>query len=263
MMNLFAALLLVQGVPTEADADAAIKAWKAACVGVDATGRITALEKVLETEHEKVINAVAEVFTSDIESVRVAAAVALAGVDHPASADVLVAALQLNLGRSAVVKAVTDSLGALGWQRACPALEALLDKVGHEDVRAVLPEVVSTLGQLGSVSSIGPLAGLLKKMQGPRRAPWPNEKHLIQEAEAALRAITGVPQRKAEDYEEWWRVNGPALKAQASRVFWVKKTQERADVIPSDKAPADALLVSLRITAPADSKAHSKKKKKK
>lgn len=262
-MNLLAALLMVQGAPTEADADAAIKALKAACTGADATGRIAAFEKALETEHEKVIKAVAEVFKSDIENVRVAAAVALAGVDHPASADALVAALQGNLGRSAVVKAVTEALGTLGWQRSCPALEALVDKVGDEDVRAVLPEVANALGQLGSVTSIGPLTGMLKKMQGRGKSPWPNEGQLIQRAEAALRAITGVDQRRGEDYEDWWRVNGPALKTQASRVYWIKKTQERVDVIPSDKAPADALLVFTRISEPADPRAQAKKKKKK
>jgi len=46
------------------------------------------------------------------------------------------------------------------------------------------------------------------------------------------------------------------------RTFWVKKTQDRVDVAPAEKSPADSLLVASRLHTAAAAGAPAKKKKK-
>jgi hypothetical protein len=256
-------LLLAQAVPADADADRAVAAWRAACAGAMEDARIAALKTALETPHEKVLRAVAEVFTADTEKVRLAAAPAFGEVDHPAAVDALVAALLANYRRPEVLKVLLDALAELGWQRACPALEKLVAQVAAEDVREVLPEVLELLGKLGAVSSIGPLCDLLRKIEGPKKSGWSNERRLHDRALSALAAITGMPFRKGADCEDWWRSNAAALKPTALRVYWLPKTHERVAVAPHEKAPADAVLVWSRLTEPSDAQSKKDRKKRK
>jgi hypothetical protein len=260
-------LMLAQdGVPTDKEGEAAARKLKEECAKATIEGKIAAISEAAKTEHEKVLKAIGEMMLSEADPVRIAAAAALGGADHPASADALAAAVLPNLRREEVLPAILKAIAELGWQTAAGKLNDLLSKVGDADVRAVLPNVCDTLGKLGSASSIDPLIDLLLKLEnGGRRNPWPNEGPMRREAEQALRAITGMDIRRAADWQPWWTQNQELLRQKMSRIFWVKKTQDRVDVAATEKAPADSVLVASRLpgyTAAGDSAAPKKKKKK-
>lgn len=246
-----ASLFLAQdGVFTPQDAEDALRKMKADFEGASIEKRAAAVQEALRVEHEKVIRAMADLLAREPNPVRVAIARGLAEVDHPASVEVLLKALPANQNRAEVMPEMLKALGTLGYQSACPVLHDYLRKVGDDDVRVFLPEVIETLGHLGNPLSIDPLVDLLRKMEGPRRAAWPNEGILIRAAERALQAITGQDFRRAQDWENYWKQNADFLKAGMTRTYWLRKMQERVDVSGPDKAPADSVLVAARIVPP-------------
>ena len=262
---LLLALLAQDPLPTDKDGEAAARKLKEECAKATIEGKIVAIQEAAKTEHEKALKAIGEMMLTEADPVRVAAAAALGGADHPASAEALTAAVLPNLRREEVLPAILKAIAELGWQSAAGRLNDLLSKVGDADVRAVLPNVIDTLGKLGSPSSIDPLIDLLIKLEnGGRKNPWPNEGPMRREAEQALRAITGMDIRRAVDWQPWWTTNQEILRQKMSRIYWVKKTQDRVDVAATEKSPADAVLVASRLpgfTAVADASPKKKKKK--
>lgn len=244
---LLAALLAQEAAPTDKEGEAAAHKLRDDAAKSSIDGKIAALQEALKTEHALVIKAVGEMLVSEADPVRIAGAAALANVDHPASAEVLTAALLPNLRREEVMPALLKALGDLGWQSPVGRLNDLLTKVGDADVRAILPSAIQALGQLGSPTSIDPLIDLLQKLEGPRRNPWPNEGPLRRGAEEALRTITGLDFRRVTEWDPWWRANQEIFRNKQIRTYWLKKTQDRIDLQPGEKTPADALLVASRL----------------
>jgi HEAT repeat protein len=261
---LLAALLAQDAVPTDKEGEAAARKLKDECAKSSIEGKIAALQEALKTEHEKVIKAVGELLLTEADPVRIAAATALGPVDHPASAEVLVAAVLPNLRREEVLPPILKSIGELGWQSAAGRLNDLLSKVSEADVRPALPAVIAALGQLGSATSIEPLMDLLLKLEnGGRKNPWPNEGAMRRAAEDALRAITGMGFTRVTEWEPWWRANQELLRGKLQRTFWIRKTQDRVEVSPTERTPADSILVASRLhSAPASAAGSAKKKKK-
>lgn len=262
---LLAALLAQDPVPSDRDGENTARTFREVTAKAGIEAKIAALQEALKVEHEKVIKAVGEMLTTEADPVRIAAAKALGEVDHPASVEVLVTALAPNFRREDVYPVILKSIGELGWQSAAGRLNEMLSKVGEADVRPVLPDVLETLGQLGSAASIEPIIDLLLKLEnGGRRNPWPNEGPMRRAGEEALRAITGQPIRGVAEWQAWWRANQEPLRAKMVRTFWVRKTQDRVDVAPGDKAPSDAVFVASRLhSAPVAAAAPPAKKKKK
>jgi hypothetical protein len=255
---------LLQQPPTDAEADTALRTLKDELAKRGIEGRVIAIKEALKTPHEKVIKAIAEPLTKDVETVRIPAAHALAEVDHPVCVEVLVEAIPANLARPEVMNAISAALGTLGWATASGPLNELVKKVGDADVRAILPGVVHAIGEIGSPSSVEGLADFLVRVQGPQRNPWPNEGAIVKAAETALRAITGVDHRRGIDWLEWWKGHQADLLPKAKRIYWSRKTHERTNVSPGEKAPEDSVLVVARLTdVPAAGAAEAKKKKKK
>lgn len=263
---LIAALLAQDPVPTDKDGEAAVRKLKEECAKATIDGKIAAIQEAAKTEHEKVLKAIGDLLLSEADPVRIAAAAALGGADHPASADALAAAVLPNLRREEVLPAILKAIAELGWQTPAGRLNDMVGKVGDADVRAALPAVIDTLGKLGSPSSIDPLMDLLVKLEnGGRRNPWPNEGPLRREAESALRTITGMDFRRVVDWQPWWSANQEILRQKMTRTFWVRKTQDRVDIAPTEKAPADAVLAASHLpgfsSSPAAAAAPRKKKK--
>ncbi len=261
---LLLALLPQAGVPTDAEAEAAAKKLREDSAKLPIEGKILAIHEAAKVEHEKVIKAIGEMLITEADAVRIAGAKALAEVDHPASADVLMNAVAPNLKRENVLKAVLNAMGELGWQTPVATLNGLLAKVGEPETREILPEVITCLGRLASLSSIEPLIELLlKRENGARRNPWPNEGPMRRNGEDALRMITGVAEKGVAEWEVWWRNNKDTLPAKANRTFWIRKTQDRVDVAPGEKTPPDSVLVASRIHTPPSGTAQAAPKKKK
>lgn len=265
MLTLLLILALTQdAVPTDKEGEAAAKKLREDCAKLPIEGKIVALQEAAKIEHESVIKAIGEMLVKEADPVRIAGANALASVDHPASADVLLNALLPNLKREDVVTAILKAIAELGWQTPVNALNQLVAKVGDADTRAILPAVITTLGDLGSATSIDPLIDLLMKLEnGARRNPWPNEGGMRRAGEDALRRITGVDHRKVTEWEAWWRANQEIVKTKGVRTYWIRKTQDRVDVAVGEKAPQDSVLVASRLHAAPTGTAQVPKKKKK
>jgi len=268
MCALLLFLMLAQDpVPTDKDGEAAWRKLKEDCAKATIEGKIAAIQEAAKTEHEKVLKAIGEMMLSEADPVRIAAAAALGAADHPASADALAAAVLPNLRREEVLPAILKAIAELGWQTPVGKLNDLLAKVAESEIRAVLPNMIDTLGKLGSASSVDPLIDLLLKLEnGGRRNPWPNEGPMRREAEQAIRAITGMDFRRVTEWQPWWSTNQEALRQKMTRTFWLKKTQDRVEVTPIEKAPADSLLVASRLpgytASGADTAPKNKRKKK-
>ena len=264
MATLLLIAALLQQPPTDAEADAALKILKdeLAARGID--GRVAAIKEALKTPHEKVIKATLEPLAKDADPIRLGACKDLAEVDHPASAEVLVAAIPANLNRPEVMNAISAALGALGWQTAAPALNDLVKRVGEAEVRLILPGVVRALGEIGSLTSVEVLADFLVRVQGPQRNPWPNEGPIVKAAETALRAISGVDHKRGIDWLEWWKNRQAEISARVKKTYWSRKTHERTTISAGEKTPEDSILVAARLTdAPAAGAAEHRRKKKK
>jgi len=262
-MSLLIAFALLFQAPTDKEAEESLKVLKEELAQRGIEGRISAIKEALKTSHEKVIHAMAAPLGKDVEPVRIATAQALADVDHPASAEVLVEAIPGNLSRPEVMNAISAALGDLGWQSAAGPLNTLVKRVAEVDVRAILPGVVHALGEIGSASSVDFLIDFLIQVQGPRRNAWPNEGAIVRAAETALHAITGAEHKRGLDWQEWWKAQQANLLSKAKRVYWIRKTQERTLVTVGEKAPEDSVLVMSRIADPPVSAKEPKKKKKK
>ena len=261
---LLAAALLQDAVPTDKEGEAAAHRLREEAAKASIEGKISAIHEAIKTEHERVIKVIGEMILTEADPVRIAGARALGTADHPASADSLIAALAANLQREEVMPEICKAIGELGWQNAAKPLNDLLPKVGEPEIRTVLPEVIAALGQLASTSSVEPLMELLMKLEnGARRNPWPNEGAMRRNAEEALRQITGQSFRSVTEWEPWWRANKDSFPARLTRIFWVRKTQDRVDIAPGEKTPADALLVAARLHASASPASATAKKKKK
>jgi HEAT repeat protein len=264
MILLLAAALLQDAPPTDKEGEAAAHKLHEDAAKAGIESKIAAIHEAVKTEHERVVRAVGEMLLTEADPVRIAAANGLGTLDHPASPDALVAAIGPNLGREQVVAAIFKAIGELGWQSAAKALNDLLPKVGETEVRAVLPAAITALGQLGSLSSVDPLIELLMKLEnGARRNPWPNEAPMRRNAEEALRQITGQTLSQATNWEAWWHANKDTLPPKLIRIYWGRKTQERIDVAPGEKTPADSILLASRLHANSPAASNPGKKKKK
>ncbi len=258
-----AALLLQEPVPTDKEGEAAARKLKEEAAKSSIDGKIAAIHEAAKTEHEKVIKAIGEMMLTEADPVRIAGATALEKLDHPVSAEVLINAIAANLKREDVMPAVFKAIGELGWQSAAPPLNELLKKVAEPEIRTILPPALQALGKLGSLTSVDPLIELLLKLEnGGRRNPWPNEGPIKNSAETALREITGMNFRGVAQWESWWKENQETSRSRATRTYWVRKTQDRVEVGPTEKTPADSILVASRIHAASAPGTTAKKKPK-
>jgi HEAT repeat protein len=248
MTSLLLLALLAQGaVPTEKEAEKAWQKLKEDCTKTDVKDRVAAVKEALKTHHEKIIKAMEELLNGDSDPVRLAIAETLGTVDHPATADVLNAGLQPNVRKPEVYKAILKTIGELGWQSAVSKLNDLLPRYTDGEINAVLPEILGTIGQLRSLSSVDPLIDLLLKMETPIKKAGPNDEAIQREAEVALRGILGEDFKKSADWRQWWTAYKGDLRGMLLRTYWVRKTQTRVQLQPADKVPLDGVLVGSRL----------------
>lgn len=257
--------LLPQEIPTDEQAEQALKTFRETIRDASDNGQIEAARDALTTPHEKVIKTVGKLLTSDSSRVRIGVALALGDVDHPASVDMLVPTVNANRKNPLVITALSEALAKLGWERGAQALNAQLKNVGDEDVRESIIKVIEAIGKIGSPSSVEPLTDLLAKLQNRgRRNPWPNTNRIISSAVAALRAITGGNEKNHTDWRKWWKENKDGLFAEAKATYWKKETHQREEIAYGDRPPAKSVLVGVRLVDPPDPpKKRNKKKKKK
>ncbi len=241
-------LLAVQSVPSDEDAERALKELRKALQESGDDVKIAAIKTALKVDHETVIKAVGELLTSGTDPVRSAGALALGEVDHPASVAALTAAIQANRKKPSNLGAIARALGQLGWESAAAPLHDLMEDSGDRDIRECLGDIVRAVGQIGSATSVKPLQDLNMRLKDSDEAG----------RKAALRvnpALEQIAIRKEDKREgrtgfsaKWWKENQERLLALAKRTYWSKKTHQRTVVEPGAKAPPDSVLVGVRIT---------------
>ncbi|MHC4607676.1 MAG: HEAT repeat domain-containing protein [Planctomycetota bacterium] len=225
-----------------------------------------AMNDALKVRHEKVIKTVGTLLVSDNDGIRVQVAKALAKIDHPASAEVLLKSLGPNRDLGEVYKTIIRSLGELGWELGARTLHQLLGRLSSLADRQAMPHILAALGQIRSAGSIGPLLSFVYRMEV---SDLKEAYSLKAGAMAALTAITGGKARSGAEWEAWWSKNKNDILKGAVNVYWVKETQKRVPVRKEDKAPKGWLKVVTLLgeeqppPLPEDESKKKKKKKKK
>jgi hypothetical protein len=212
MIHALLLAVLAQTVPTEAQVEAAWQKLKQECAKTEIPARVAGVKEALQTHHEKIIKAMEELLNGDTDSVRMAIAETLVTVDHPAAADLLTAGMQPNLKKPDIYKAILKSIGELGYQTSVPRLNELLGKYGDGDIQAVMPEIVSAVAALRSLSSVDPLLTLLTKLDARTGKSPSNEEAVRREVEVALNIILGEDYTKVADWKQWWTAYKEDLK---------------------------------------------------
>lgn len=247
MMKILLLALLAQNVPTETQVDAAWRKLKEDCAKTEVPARVAAVKEALQTHHEKILKAMEELLTGDSDPVRMAIAETLVTVDHPATGDLLTAGLQPNLKKQEIYKTLLKSIGELGYQTSVTKLNELLSRYGDADVQPVMPEIVATIGALRSLSSVDPLINLLTKIEVRTARSPANEEAVKREVEVALNILLGEDFTKAADWKQWWTAYKSDLQGMVLRTYWIRKNHQRVQIKPTERAPADGVLVWSRL----------------
>jgi hypothetical protein len=247
MMQLLLLALLAQGVPTETQVDAAWRKLKEECAKTEVPARVAAVKEALQTHHEKIIKAMEELLKGDSDPVRMTIAETLVTVDHPASADVLIACLAPNYKKPDIAKTILKSIQELGYESAATKLNDLLGRYGDGEIQPIMPEIVGTVAAIRSLTSVDPLLTLLAKLEARTGRAQPNEEAVKREVEVALNIILGEDFTKVADWKQWWTAYKPDLQGMVLRTYWIRKNHQRTQMKPGERAPADSVLVWSRL----------------
>jgi len=188
-----------------------------------------------------------ELLNGDSDPVRLAIAETIVTVDHPASADLLAAGMQPNVKKPEVYKTILRSIGELGYQTSVAKLNELIGRYGDGEVQLVMPEIVSAVAALRSLTSVDPLLTLLTRLEARSGKAADNEEAVRREVEVALNVILGEEFKKVADWKQWWTAYKEDLKGMVLRTYWIKKTQQRVQLKPGEKVPPDSVLVWSRL----------------
>jgi len=247
---------------------AALEQFKTAVHHNSDAARVAAIESLGKHHCQEAVAALAPYLTADTDAVRMAAAKAVGGIDHPASLEALSQALPANESSKTVFDAMVKALQTLDWEAGAEPLNALLTKYHEKGFLDELHVVIQALGSLGSQTSVDPLLRLLEHAEnegkGGRAGKFRNAgnpKLLALEApvKAALQAITGGNEPSYHKWKDWWGANRERLLASALLVYRCKATGKRweqkageAPVCPNHEKPEhDGQVVKTRLHARA------------
>ncbi|HZN61329.1 MAG TPA: HEAT repeat domain-containing protein [Planctomycetota bacterium] len=225
---------------TDEEAEAALAEFKKSMTADLASSQVAAIKTVSKVRHEKVIRAVAGCLRSNLLDVAACAALQLAELDHPVSAEVLVQGIAPNDKRPVVLGAIFNSLGKLGYESASGPLVSLLDKSNEDGWKKVLEEAVNAVGRIGSAKAVDPLLDWRRRQPGGGfgGGRWGggggggggNQSGRLWSAiDRALKSITGGDEETTSDWEKWWKANRADLVANATATYRCKVSWERYD----------------------------------
>jgi hypothetical protein len=259
-------ILAVQDGSSESKAvyKAALEHFKAAVHSNSESARVAAIDSLEKPICPEIIGALGAVLTGDSDRVRVAAAKALGGTDHPKALEVLISALPTSELSKPVFESTVRALQTLDWEAGAEPLNALLSKYHEKGMLDELQPVVQALGSLGSPSSVDLLLRLLEHVENEGRGGRAgkvrgagNPKLLALEApvKAALQAITGGNEPDHRKWKDWWAANRERLLASAVVVYrcratgkrWEQKSSEPGECPHHDKSQKDGQVVKVRL----------------
>jgi HEAT repeat protein len=267
---LAALALLLQGDPGE-DKEAchkALEAFHAAFRSPGEAERVIAVNTLAKHKCALSVGALAPLLESENPALRIAAAHALGGMDHPKAVESIVAALPTNESTKDVLEALIRALEKLDWESGAEPLNALLVKYHDKGLVDEMKSIVQALGSIGSASSVEPLLHLLEhaemEAQGGRvgkvrSTANPKLKALEGPVRAALQSITGGSEPNYRKWKEWWQANRERLTESAILVYrckltgkrWEQKAGEAMACPNHEKPEKDGQLVKARIRSRA------------
>jgi HEAT repeat protein len=245
---------------------AAVDQFKTALRQSSDGARVAAIDALAKHHCLEAVAALAPLLTSDTEAVRIAAAKAVGGIDHPASLEALSLALPPSEASKTVFDAVVKALVTLDWEAGAEPLNALLTKYHEKGMLDEVHTVITALGSLGSQTSVDPLLRLLEHAENEgksgrtgkfRSAGNPKLVALEGPIKAALQAITGGNEPNYHKWKDWWGSNRDRLQAGAVITYRCKLTGNRweqkageAMLCPNhDKPEHDGQVVKTRLHA--------------
>jgi len=231
-------LLAAMAYPEENEEECkkAVEAFRASYNNSVESARIDAVREVAKHQCEKTIGVLSQLLTGETPKVRIAAAKALGGYDHPKAVEAVAAAVLPNRDRHEVLEALAKALEDLDWEVGAAVLNPLLRKHDDMDILEALHIIVPVLGKMGSATSVEPLIKLLEhaenegkrvRVGGKRYAGNPRLAALKGPIDKALQQITGGDQSSSDKWDDWWKANRERLLAGATVIYRCKATGKR------------------------------------
>jgi HEAT repeat protein len=216
-------------------ADEALETFKNAIKSNSEADRSTAVADLAKVQHAKTLSRLVPFLTSDVTTVRIAAAKGLGSfVDHkkPAVSALVNALGGPNAKEFDVQTAILEAIGKLGDASTLPALHRLFEEKESKVAKAA----VGAAAAIGSSTSIEPLIELLKKLEKvlkadtsgavgystpngytvPAGAEEQNRKRATElkpAVDKALQDLTKERHGTAQDWSTWWAKAKPTFKA--------------------------------------------------
>jgi HEAT repeat protein len=217
---LLALILLVQAADDKAAVDEAIKKFAKAFSNPSASARAAAVTELSGTQHDKTLNRILPLLSSDVTDVRVNAAEALAkfGDWKKIVTPALMDAVKFNLKDSKVEAAIFKTLGKLADPIALPIVHG---NFKEPDFR-IASAAVACAGDMRQKESMDALLELQKEVQTwlkhKQSGPYRDEKgqqgnegdftkrlnELQKEIIKAYQTITKEKWATANEWEIWW-----------------------------------------------------------
>ena len=224
-------LLGAFGVQDDADAEAAIKQFKAGYASGSAVDRATAVALLGRTEHDKTLALLKGLLTKDEAPVRAAAARALGDFqNHKKDAlTALMNSLAPNGNEKGALPSILEAVGKVGDA----GVLATVHRFFEERDPLVAQAALGAVARIGSAQSVDPLIEQLKKLeQKAVTKPGsvdanPNGNGVIVSGDYALRqraerlipvvqktlqAVTGQDLAASKDWQAWWNQNKATFK---------------------------------------------------
>jgi hypothetical protein len=231
------------GPATDEEAEAAIATFKKAMSGALPSAQAAAILEVGKVRHEKVIRAILPQLRAANPDVAATAAHQLGELDHPLSAESLVAVIEGHAKHPVVLGAIFTALGKLGYESTSPALVRLIDRSSDDDWRKPLEDGFAAIGRIGSENAVDPLLDWRRKNGGfggggrfGRGGDFGGGR-LRAACDKAIKDITGGDEETTSDWEKWWKANRADLHAGATITYRCRVLWERFDGPVGKKTP--------------------------
>ena len=225
------------GGPTQAQADAAVKALKEGLASKEAATRVAALRAAADVPHADVAKAVAVALKDKDENVEIAAMEALGKLRTPEGLKELIrAASDKQLRKNA--RLFSTLLKAIGRHGDPSAIAVLSDSPWDNTDTAVIRARIYGLGNIRDVRAIDALMEMMNK-----GSPLPGEDApFMPDFRVALARLTGTDQTTNKSlWQTWWKNNKKGFQVSDEQLAMPADLQAKWDEYwgtPAAPAPA-------------------------
>lgn len=220
-----------------------------------ASDRRSAISSLASIKSAKVIPLISKYLTSDEDSTRVAAAEAMATIDHPDAAAALSQAVNPNIKSATVLRALIAAIKKIDWEVGADGLHVILRKASDPNITPIVKDALDACAKVGSPSSVdevlkvidlaeanGGGTGMPGGIRGPNGqlvggANNPGGKQLSDLRGPAMKAfsdLTGQNATSTKDVKDFWSKNKGRLTAMAVIIMWCEKDWKRWEKSPTD-----------------------------